>query len=114
MIQSVARKVVTTGTVGFFLLPYLLTVLDAARDSGFSFGTVAPSATRASLVISCIGITETAVHSTGSDQRFENRLCLYRSFRHPIRVPARAFLVIRFNPICAPVHLPNRGRMVLG
>ena len=76
VIQPVARKPVTTEAVPDFTLHYLLTVLDSARDAGFRFDTVVAPATGACLLISCICATEAAVHSTGSDQRRSNRICL--------------------------------------
>ena len=71
--ELVARKLVTAETVPDFPLPYLLTVLDPACDTGFWFDAVVASATGACLLISCICATEATVHSTGSNQRRSDR-----------------------------------------
>jgi hypothetical protein len=76
VIQPVARKPVTAEAVPAFTLPYLLTVLDSACDAGFWFDAVVASATGACLLISCICATETTVHSTGSNQRRSDHICL--------------------------------------
>ena len=76
VIQPVARKPVTAEAVPDFTLPYLLTVLDSAGDAGFWFDAVVASATGACLLISCICDTETTVHSTGSNQRRSDHICL--------------------------------------
>jgi hypothetical protein len=77
VIQPVARKPVTAEAVSDFTLPYFLTVLDSACDAGFWFDAVVASAPGACLLIPCISATETTVHSTGSNQRRSNRICLY-------------------------------------
>jgi hypothetical protein len=76
VIQPVARKPVTTEAVPDLTLPYLLTVLDSACDAGFWFDAVIVSATGACPLISCISATEAAVHSTGSNQRRSDHICL--------------------------------------
>ena len=76
VIQPVARKPVTPEAVPDFTLPHLLTVLDSACGAGFGFDAVVAAATRASVPISCICATETTVHSTGSDQRRSDHICL--------------------------------------
>ena len=67
VIQRGARKAVTTEAVPDLTLHYVLTVLDSAHDTGFRFETIVTSATGAHLFISCICVTEAAVHSAGSD-----------------------------------------------
>jgi hypothetical protein len=84
--QPGARKAITTEAVPDSTLPYLLTVLDSARDAGFRFDTVVASATGARLLISLICAAEATVHSAGSDQRRANRICLCRFFGHPVCV----------------------------
>lgn len=76
VIQPVARKSATAEAVSDLTLPHFLTVLDSACDAGFWFDAVVSSATGACLLISCIGDTEATVHSTGSNQRRSNRICL--------------------------------------
>ena len=76
VIQPVARKPVTAEAVLDFTLPYLFTVLDSACDAGFWFDAVVASATGACLLIPSISATETAVHSTGGNQRRSDRICL--------------------------------------
>lgn len=82
MIQPVARKTVTTEAVPWAALHNLLTVLDSTVDAGFRFQIVVASTTGTCLSISCIGATETTVHSTGGDQLRLNGICLYWSYRH--------------------------------
>jgi hypothetical protein len=69
VIQPVARKAVTVEAVPGPALHELLTGLDPARDAGLCFDTVVAPAAGACLRISCICVTEAAVHSRGSDQR---------------------------------------------
>jgi hypothetical protein len=83
VIQPVAREPVTAEAVPDLTLPYLLTVLDPARDAGLWFAAVVASAAGACLFISRMRATETTVHSTGSDQRRADRSCLCCfSWRH--------------------------------
>ena len=96
MVQPGARKVVTTETVPDSTLHYLFTVLDSARDAGFRFETVATSTARACLFISYICATEATVHSTGSDQRSQYRLCPCRSYCRHVRIPVKAVSLFRF------------------
>ncbi len=72
--QSVARKPVTAEAVPAFTAPNPLTVLDQAGDAGLWFDVVVAAATGAWILISCIGDTEVAVHSTGSDQLRSDRI----------------------------------------
>jgi hypothetical protein len=76
VIQPGAREAVTTEAVLEVTLQDLLTVLDSACDAGFWFGAVVAPATGAWLFISCICAAETAVHSTWSNQRRSDRICL--------------------------------------
>jgi hypothetical protein len=76
VIQPVAGKPVTTEAVPGVPLTYLITVLDSARDAGFWFVAVVTSATGACLLISCVGATETTVHSTRSNPRRSDNLYL--------------------------------------
>lgn len=76
VIQPVARKPVAAEAVPDFTVPYLLTVLDSACDAGLWFAAVVDSATGACLLISSICDTKTTVHSTGSNQRCSDRICL--------------------------------------
>jgi hypothetical protein len=76
VIQPVARKPVAAEAVPDFTLLYLLAVLDQAGDAGYWFDAVVASATGACLLISCICATEATVHSTGSNQRRSDRICL--------------------------------------
>lgn len=73
VIQPVARKPVTAETVPDRTLPYLFTVLDQAGDAGFWLDAVVAPATGASILLSCIGDTKAAVHSTGSDHLCSDR-----------------------------------------
>jgi hypothetical protein len=77
--EPVARKAVAAEAIPGFILPYLLAVLDSARDAGFCFAPVVASTTGARLVLSCICSTEATVHSTGSNQRGSHRMGLCRS-----------------------------------
>jgi len=76
VIQPVARKPVTPETVSDFTLPHLIAVLDSACDACFWFDVVVAAATRACFLISRKCATETAVHSTGSDQRCSDHIYL--------------------------------------
>jgi len=76
VIQPVARKAVATEAVPEVTLPNLLTVLDPAGDAGYCFGAVVAPTTGASGLLSSKCATEAAVHSTGSDQRRADHLCL--------------------------------------
>jgi len=75
-IQPVARKPITVDAVPDFTLHYLLTGLDPACDAGFWLVAVVAPATGAWLLIPCISDTEATVHSTGSNQRLRDRICL--------------------------------------
>ena len=68
MVQPGTGKAVTTEAVPDFGVHDLLAVFDSACDAGFCFAAVVSPATGACLPVSCICATETAVHSTGSDQ----------------------------------------------
>jgi hypothetical protein len=76
VIQAVARKPVAAEAVPDLTLPYLLTVLNTAYDAGFWLDAVVAPATRACIFVSCICATEATIHSTGSDQRRSDRICL--------------------------------------
>jgi hypothetical protein len=76
VIQPVAREPVTLEAVPDFTLPHLTAVLDSACDAGFWLDAVVVAATGACLLISRICATETTVHSTGSDQRRSDHICL--------------------------------------
>ena len=76
VVQPIAGKCVTAGAVPDIPLSYLLTVLDSAGDAGFWFDAVVVSATGTCPFIPCMGDTESTVHSTGSDQRRSDRICL--------------------------------------
>jgi hypothetical protein len=89
VLQPVARKRVTAGAVPDITLPYFLTVLDPADDAGFWFDAVVAPATGACLLISCIGDTETTVHTAGGDQRRSDRICLCWSVWHHVRSQQR-------------------------
>lgn len=80
VIQPVARKPITAEAVADFTLRYLLTILDSACNAGFWFDAVVASATRAWILISGICATEATVHSTGSNQRRSDRICLCCSY----------------------------------
>jgi hypothetical protein len=87
MVQFIARKAVTTEAVLNSDFRYFNTVLDPAREAGLRFETVPASTAGTRFSISRICTTEAAVHSAGSDQRRENRICLWRSFWHRVCVP---------------------------
>ena len=83
VIQPVARKRVTFKAVPDVTLTYFLTGLDGTSNTRFWFDAVVTPATRARVLISCICDTETTVHSTGSDQRRSDRICLcWFDWRH--------------------------------
>lgn len=89
VVQPVARKPVTAEAVPGFALPCLLTVLDPACDAGFWFDAVVAAATGACLFISYIRAAEATIHSTGSDKRRADRVCLCQSSRHHGYVPGK-------------------------
>lgn len=76
VIQPVARKPVAAEPVPDATSRYLLAVLDQTGNAGFWFDAVVATATGACLLIPCIGATEATVHSTGSNQRCSDRICL--------------------------------------
>ena len=90
VIQPGTGKTVTTEAVPGSTLYCFFTVLDSACDAGFWFDTVVPSATGAWLLLSRIGATEAAVHSTGSNQRRGNGISFHRLFScHTTTSPCR-------------------------
>jgi hypothetical protein len=76
VVQLVAGEAVTAEAVPEPALHYLLTVLDPARGAGFWFDAVVVSAAGAWVRLSCIGVAEATVHSTGSDQCRADHVCL--------------------------------------
>ena len=110
VLQSGARKAVTTKTVAYSTLHYLLTVLDSARDAGYRFDTIVASATGASLFISDICEAEATVHSAGSDQLRSHRIGLYRSSWFHVCTPAKVCMgdsVLKPN-VCAQQQQRDR------
>ena len=89
VIQPFAGKTFTAEAIPDVTLPYLLAVLDAACDAGFLFDAVVASATGACLLISRIRATEATVHSTGSNQRRLDHLCLCRPYQCQVRILQR-------------------------
>jgi len=90
VIQPVAREAITVEAELDFPRYHLFTVLDSACDAGFWFDAVVPSATGAWLFLSRVGATEATVHSTGSDRRRGNGICLHRLFSyHTTTSPCR-------------------------
>lgn len=79
MLQSGARKAVTTEAVFDFGGHHLLTVFNTAQRAGFGFETVVTSAAWACLLVPSKSPAETAVHSAGSDEHCGNGVCLGRS-----------------------------------
>jgi hypothetical protein len=80
VIQPGAGKPFTAEAVPDFSLLYLLAVFDFAVYAGFWFVAVVAPAAGACVLISCIGVTETTVHTAGSDQHRADRICLCRFF----------------------------------
>ena len=75
MLQSITRKAVATEAIHGSALRYILAVLDPAQGARLRFETVVTSAAGTCFIISYICMTETAVHSAGSDQCCMN--CIY-------------------------------------
>jgi hypothetical protein len=90
VVQPVAREPVAAEAVPGLTAPYVLTGLDPAGGAGLWFDAVVAPATGARILISCIRDTEAAVHSTGSNQRRSDRICLcwsYWGHRDPVLGP---------------------------
>jgi hypothetical protein len=77
VIQSLAGKAVTTEAILKTAFRQVFAVFDSAHDTGFGFIAVITTATPACLFPHYKCATETAIHSTGSDQRRSHRICLY-------------------------------------
>ena len=80
MVQSGARKAVTTEAVFDSGAYHLLTVLNTTHGAGLRFETAVTSAAWACLPVSHVCATEATVHPAWCDQHHGNGICLYRSF----------------------------------